>query len=308
MTTFKFGNADGISDFAASGSQDTFIFGNGDSDFLILGGLGVGPQNFNSDTVIFGNGDHDRVLAASFEQNADNPVFNTTIMMGNGAGDNVEVGDFTQGTIKLGDGVGDQVATDNRAVGNTIILGNGADDSVSEFGSNNTIVLGNGDGDMVSVGPDGGQGDHITLGNGNGDGVNVFPHPQFLVQLEITLGNGNGDTVQATDTQNAVIKVGNGNDTIFVGQSSTVTVGTGQDTFIFNQASLGLFIGDAVTINGFDPSKDVLQLPLAVQNTYSAQDDVHGNAVIKFQGDTKDSITLVGVHSSALHASDFHFA
>jgi hypothetical protein len=111
------------------------------------------------------------------------------------------------------------------------------------------------------------------------------------------------------------IKLGNGNDTIHVGINNTITVGQGQYVFAFTAVSNGPdtskpgAIG-AVTITGFDPSKDVIVLQQAFQNTnpYSVNDDAHGNAVITFQGDTKgDSITLVGVHSSALHASDFHF-
>jgi hypothetical protein len=41
-----------------------------------------------------------------------------------------------------------------------------------------------------------------------------------------------------------------------------------------------------VTITGFDPSKDVIELQQALQNTnpYSGQDDAHGNAVITFDG------------------------
>ena len=40
-------------------------------------------------------------------------------------------------------------------------------------------------------------------------------------------------------------------------------------------------------------------------STFSVHDDVHGNAVISFAGDNSDSITLVVVHASALHSSDF---
>jgi hypothetical protein len=52
-------------------------------------------------------------------------------------------------------------------------------------------------------------------------------------QNTITLGNGNGDTVFGgiSDT----IKLGNGNDTIHMGQNETITVGKGQDVFVFDQ-------------------------------------------------------------------------
>ena len=105
------------------------------------------------------------------------------------------------------------------------------------------------------------------------------------------------------------ITVGNGNDTIYVGFGDIVTVGTGHDAFVFKQTAPGL-IG-AVTINHFDPSKDVITLSSNFKSTVSYQDDSHGNAVITVDNNGPhgpDTITLVGVHSAALHPSDFHFA
>ena len=103
------------------------------------------------------------------------------------------------------------------------------------------------------------------------------------------------------------ITLGNGNDTIYVGFSDMVTVGKGQDAFVFKQTVPGL-IG-AVTINHFDPSKDVITLSSKFKSTVSYQDDSHGNAVITVDNNPQaDTITLVGVHSAALHPSDFHFA
>ena len=132
----------------------------------------------------------------------------------------------------------------------------------------------------------------------------------------VFLGDGNHDTVFSSGFD--IITVGKGNDSIHVGTNDTVTVGTGQDTFAFDWTAVtsgGVVdqtkpggIGN-VSITGFDPSKDVIVLQQALQSTnpYSVHDDpVTGNAVITFQHDTLDSITLVGVHSAALHASDFH--
>ena len=117
----------------------------------------------------------------------------------------------------------------------------------------------------------------------------------------------NKDTVYSGGI--STIKIGNGNDTIHVGTADTVTVGTGQDSFVFDQTVAGT-IG-AVTINHFDPSKDVIVLTQTLvpgQNVLPAHDDANGNAVVTgVPGDTFDTITLVGVHSSALHASDFQF-
>jgi len=102
------------------------------------------------------------------------------------------------------------------------------------------------------------------------------------------------------------IKVGNGNDTIYVGNSDTVTVGTGQDAFVFQQTTLGN-IG-AVTVNHFNPNNDVITLSSQLTTAVSYQDNSQGNAVITVDNNSSDTITLVGVHSAALHTSDFHFA
>jgi len=151
----------------------------------------------------------------------------------------------------------------------------------------------------------------ITVGSGDGVVVDVTNGDQNV----ITLGDGNNDTVIATffnqehpsSSVGDTITVGNGNDTIHVGANDTVTVGTGQDTFIFDLTIAGPGTIGAVTINDFDPSKDVIVIQKALATTFSASDDAHGNAVVTFPGDTLDQITLVGVHSSALHASDFQF-
>jgi hypothetical protein len=75
---------------------------------------------------------------------------------------------------------------------------------------------------------------------------------------------------------------------------------------VFDQTAAGS-VG-AVTINGFNPSKDVIVLTKMLvpsQNVLPATDDGHGNALITV--DAHDTITLVGVAPSAVLASDFHF-
>jgi hypothetical protein len=62
-----------------------------------------------------------------------------------------------------------------------------------------------------------------------------------------------------------------------------------------------------VTINHFNPNKDVITLSSQLTTSVSYQDNSQGNAVITV-GNSGDTITLVGVHASALHPSDFHFA
>jgi hypothetical protein len=78
------------------------------------------------------------------------------------------------------------------------------------------------------------------------------------------------------------------------------------DSFIFEQTAPGS-IG-AVTINHFNPSKDVITLSSQLTTAVSYQDNNQGNAVITVDNNSSDTVTLVGVHSAALHTSDFHFA
>ena len=170
--------------------------------------------------------------------------------------------------------------------GDTIKLGNGTD--VVYAGDAATIGLGNGP-DTVTAGANG----VISLGNGN-DTVTGGPNST------IKLGNGN-DIV--TSGGNSTITVGNGNDTINVGHGDTITVGNGQDSFIFQQAVAG-GIG-AVTINHFSTGKDFITLSSQFATTVSYHDNA-GNAVITVDS-AGDTITLVGVHASALHTSNFHF-
>ena len=197
-------------------------------------------------------------------------------------------------------GDGDNLSVTGFGANNTFTLGAGDFDTVNISGgsTNDTITLGNGDGDVVNGSSGRNSHDKITLGNGDGDTVTMVGQHN-----KITVGNGNNDTVYSSNF--STVKVGNGNDTIHVGTADTITVGYGNDTLIFDQTTPGT-IGK-VTINHFDPSKDVItiQNSLPTNVTYH---DVNGNAVITVvDGSGHDTITLVGVHSSALHASDFHF-
>jgi hypothetical protein len=229
------------------------------------------------------------------------------IALGNGNGDVVKIG-------LLGLFFSSEVHTDA-----SVTLGNGIGDEVLASDTNNsTITVGNGDNDIVrmilGIGPNNFQSDNphndiITVGNGNNDTVFGGGHDT------ITTGNGNNDIVFSGGQNSllslfagSIITVGNGNDIIHVGLNDTVTVGKGHDAFVFDgffQSAPG-GIG-AVTIDGFNTSKDVIVVQGALATSYTAQDNSNGNAVVTFAGDASDQITLVGVHSSALHGSDFHF-
>lgn len=167
-----------------------------------------------------------------------------------------------------------------------------------EVGDGSTVVLGNGQ-DTVTAGAN----TNIALGNG----IDLVTTGSTST---VTLGNGNGDTVYSGGE--STITVGNGNDTIYVGTADTIKVGSGNDTFIFGQTTSGT-IGK-VTINNFSATHDVIQIASALGSwdtsfaTLSPHiTNVSGSAVIALDA-SGDTITLVGVQASALHASDFHFA
>jgi hypothetical protein len=184
----------------------------------------------------------------------------------------------------------------------TISAGNGNDGVI--VGSNDNVTLGNG-ADVVTAGAN----DTIRLGNGN-DTVSAGNGST------ITLGNGTDTVIAGT---NNVISVGNGTDTIYAAKGDTITVGNGHDTFLFGvspgQTTAGM-IGP-VTINHFSAANDVIKIASTLGNpggwdtSFSnlsphITNDVHGNAVITL--DTSgDTITLMGVSASSLHASDFQF-
>jgi hypothetical protein len=62
----------------------------------------------------------------------------------------------------------------------------------------------------------------------------------------------------------------------------------------------------AITIDHFNPSRDVLTFSRLLTTSVSYHDNTQGNAVIAVDN-AGDTVTLLGVHSSALRPSDFHF-
>jgi hypothetical protein len=83
-----------------------------------------------------------------------------------------------------------------------------------------------------------------------------------------------------------------------------LTVGTGHNSFVFEQTTPGT-IGTA-TVTGFDSSKDSFTFSSQLTSSVSYHDNAQGNTVITVDN-AGDTITLVGVHASELHPSDFHF-
>ena len=302
------------------GASDTVTVGSDSGFDAITLGLGGGDKvnavGLNNSTITIGDGNRDEVssIAVQGGQSSSNHI-----TLGNGTGDRVTIELTDHDTIVLGNGDGDAVSASINLL-DKITLGNGNGDAVHlSSAASDTVILGNGAADRVD--DDFGEGDNnITLGDGNNDSVTLFRTGGEV----ITLGSGVHDTVDAINSNNAIIKLGDGNsdqvfggrnsnitvgngaDTIHIGFANTVTVGaghTGTDTFKFDQQTAG-GIG-AVTINHFDPSKDVIVLPIWLDGV--SPQDVNGNAVMTLD-DKGDVVTLVGVHASDLNTHNVQFA
>ena len=62
----------------------------------------------------------------------------------------------------------------------------------------------------------------------------------------------------------------------------------------------------AVTVTGFEPNKDSFTFSTQLTTSVSYHDNAQRNAVVTVDN-SGDTITLVGVHASELHPSNFHF-
>jgi hypothetical protein len=284
MTMFKSGPGDNLTVTVTTDNDTYLILGSGQFNDIELG-------THTGDTVIRGNGDNDIVKDFGLATPGDlGDPSNNTIILGNGAHDSVEL--FQESSNSL-------------ANGDHVTVGNGDFDALNDqpeaqHTNNSVITFGNGNNDVLQ---NLGSGNVVTVGGGNSDSVSFSGDHNT-----VTLGNGNNDVVASGGAGNT-ITVGNGNDTIHVGMNDTVTVGKGQDTFVFDTSAQEQPGGiGAVTITGFQPGKDVIKIQTTLATSFNATDDAHGNAVVTFPKDGLDQITLVGVHSSALHASDIQFA
>jgi hypothetical protein len=235
-------------------------------------------------------------------------------------GDTIYVG-TAGGSLSVGNG---NSAIDGRAGNETITAGNGAD--VIFGGPNDTIKAGNGTDTIYS-----GANSNIAAGNAN-DAVTTGANSSIKLgngndtvtagaNSSIILGNGNntvttGDNSSVklgngTDTviagANTTITVGNGNDHIFAGANDLINLGRGNDTVAFGESPNAIAIGNE-TINGFNPTQDILQFNPALLSSYAAAHitQVEANTVIQI--DPTNSVTLDNVKAAALSTSNFHFS
>jgi VCBS repeat-containing protein len=118
-----------------------------------------------------------------------------------------------------------------------------------------------------------------------------------------TIKGGLGFYVLDGGAGNDALVAGFGVQVLIGGPNDTLTAALGIDTFAF-APNFGLN-----TINHFSPILDSIELPKSEFANFAAvQSDmkqVGANTVITY--DAADVITLTGVHTSSLHASDFHF-
>jgi hypothetical protein len=259
----------------------TYAISDQHNDAIATGGAIIGGNG--SESIVGGSAGGTAVILGTGPDTVTLSGLGNAVSLGNGP-DTVTGGQGST-TVTVGNGI-DRI---NLGGSNNQITGGNGSDSVTT-GDNSTISLGNGHDNVTA-----GSNSTINLGNG-ADTVTAGANSI------ISVGNG-ADTVTAGAS--STITIGNGNDTIYVGRGDTVTVGTGHDSFVFQQTASGN-VG-AVTINHFDPSKDVITFSSQLTTAVSYQDNNQGNAVITVDN-AGDTITLVGVHSSALHPSDFNFA
>ena len=192
------------------------------------------------------------------------------------------------GTITVGDA---STVIDASAGNETVVAGNG--DNTITGGPNDKIMTGNGKNTITA-----GANDVIKAGTGNNTITGA-------ANDDITVGRGN-NTI--TGGAHNTITVGNGSNIITVGSDNDVRLGTGANTLIFKQTAPSQF--GNVTIEGFDPSRDVIQFDTSVFANFAAvkahAKHINGNTVITL--DNNDTITLTGIYLSSLQASEFAFA
>jgi hypothetical protein len=154
--------------------------------------------------------------------------------------------------------------------GNDVISGGNGNDSINSGDGNDSLSGGNGN-------------DILVAGNGND-----------------RLSGGNGDDTLTVGNGNNVLDGGNGNDIFHVGTGdNSLTGGNGGDTFIFSAG----FGKDVITDFAHDDHMEFDGVFANFQAMQAVMQQVGANTVIGL--DAGQSVTLLGVSMSSLHASNF---
>jgi VCBS repeat-containing protein len=138
-----------------------------------------------------------------------------------------------------------------------------------------------------------------------------------VTSSSVTYEGGNaGVTIQGGNGGGLVLDGGAGNDVVIAGKGATVLIGGPGDTLTGGKGSdTFIFVGDfgSNTITNFNPHRDIIQLATSEFTDFTTlqQNDmklVNGtDTLITNPHDSDDTITLLGITPSHLHASDFQF-
>ena len=152
---------------------------------------------------------------------------------------------------------------------------------------------------------------NYTVSNGHGGTANSTLTVLVTSPGETYVGGASGSTIKGGtgsyvldgSAGNMHVTAGSGAQWLAGGPGDTLTAGSGADTFLFAPGF------GKETINSFNTSQDIIDLPQSVFANYAAlQADMHAsgaNAVIAL--DATDVITLSHVAVADLHAQNFHF-
>lgn len=140
------------------------------------------------------------------------------------------------------------------------------------------------------------QADIISTGNGNDTAYGVDGADQ--------IDGGNGKDYLTGNRGGDIVSGGNGKDIVFGGLGSDIlTGGNGKDTFIFHN-TVGRRSGNDIITDFHNDQIDLQNHNTDFDTLAASFTDLDGNAVIDTGHGT---ITLLGVSSADLSASDFIF-
>jgi hypothetical protein len=304
VTTDSFAN---IENFIGGSGNNTFLAGPGGNHVFNGGGGGVNTLSYAAATseVYF-----DLVYGIAYDNLSGTAV--TTDIFGNfqafmgGSGNDVFHAATPTGLIMNGAGGTNTLDYSPATANITFNLATGvasANTGRDIFGG--MQVFEGGSGNDTFVGGPGGS--HAFVGNG---GVNTINYSDASTPVEFDLihdvayNNFNGSAVTTDSFSGIEIFVGGAGGNTFIGGSEANNYvfigGPNANTFEFSGA-----FGFA-TIENFVHGSDVIQLSQS-QGAHLHFNQSGANAVISFNGDTTDAITLLNYSAGSLQASDFHF-
>jgi hypothetical protein len=138
------------------------------------------------------------------------------------------------------------------------------------------------------------------------DLIDPTAHSDGTADLTLSVQNSAGNTASTTVTIATLTERLPASTTLLFMPAGNDTVGVrGGETFVFPASGFGT---DEIT--GFNPARDMIQLPKAFVPNYSAlvQDETTSGGGITITLGTSESIYLPGVSPTSLSAANFSFA